>query len=517
MATHRYTSREPIPVEALLASPRAAAALAFAYFIAAVLVGPHFLHDEGLFTFDFARALSSEFASVFFFHKAKPVLVLLYALPARLGGLHGYLWAHAAFAALAVYLAARSASFLGAAWPNIASLTMITAVAYLVTGANGIPNVDGAVALTIYVYLTLSGKRRAAAVVLGLLPFVRNELLPSAALFFAVDLLRVLRTDQRPWRNAAARIALTATFPLAYAIAGAVYHGDLLWLPHLAVNPNTLPLAAKDWVPPQPSEFPAYALRSYSLHAPLLSGFVVLGMLRALRHRHHPALVLSAVVCLIYGLITLLQITQLHGTNLSLRYHVLGLPLVAILAAYGLSRPSEELGKETRATGPTRRGSRVPLALVLLVLGNLIIQGASLTNADLHFSWQHRETHAIMETLRARGIYRGQALFTDIYAARFDDCAGIREASLLANDAMVFELNAGITHESGQREGIYRALHEQGFVLSPGEHEIRKDAIYIIDDHSRMAPWRALIDAAEPTNLRIRNRIVSYWPPTDTP
>jgi hypothetical protein len=208
-----------------LRNRRVVAALTIAY----LLIGAYFiatdysLNDEGLQTFTVAELLRHEPLAVFFVQKVKPVLAVLYA-PVVGFGLLPFLVMHLVLAAVSVPLISSVARALGFALPNVPAAVMAFSPVFLMVGPAGISNADGVTGLTLMLYLLLvRGSGVAAGLVLGMLPWVRHEL----ALFVVFFVVRAVFFT-REWRFAAA----TAVFPLVYALSGAVYHWDLLWLIH---------------------------------------------------------------------------------------------------------------------------------------------------------------------------------------------------------------------------------------------------------------------------------------------
>jgi len=229
--TSRPASAPARALDFVLRDPRAilpmvAVYLAFGF---AFLQTDYVLNDEGLATVVWASAARHELLAVLFFQKAKPVLSLLY-LPAAALGFRTALGMHLAVASLAIPFLGATARALRLQLPNLPSLIVALSPVYFLGGAAGISNVDGVVGTALFLYLLIARKKDGwAGVVLGALPWVRHEL----AFLVAIVLVRTVLTDR------SRRLILgTLAFPTLYALAGALYHRDLLWLLHYP--PTTL-------------------------------------------------------------------------------------------------------------------------------------------------------------------------------------------------------------------------------------------------------------------------------------
>lgn len=483
------------------------AACALIFFATTVAVGKVYLHDEGLYTFDVARFMNEEFAAFFFWPKGKPVLLLLYALPAELG-LDAFLVAHCLVGAAAILLVNATARRLGIAHPNLAGWMLATSTIFAITVSNGVPNADGAAFLALFLFLYFSGNYRWAAPVAGLLPFVRYELALVAFAFFAWDL----------WRRRDVRFAAGAlVLPAAYLFAGAVYHREPAWVAELWVNPGLMPRelmlwpeSLRLWRSFHPDAVADFHRTSFLYNSPVLAVFALFGAVLAVLRRDARALILAGLVATFLTSISLFQLTAVVPVGLTLRGHVALLPAVALLVAWGISG----LPTLPRLWSPLSPESSARLHLALrfvLVAAAVAHQGWRLENRGEEAA-RHRRTHELVAELRERGIYTGQPVFTDLYEARFDQCAGLGEVGFLVNGSITWELRTGSTVASGQREAIWRAQVSRGWHLDPESHEVRRDALYVLEDHSRVASWQQRVDAAEPTRLRTHGFVVSYWP-----
>ncbi len=208
-----------------LTDPRITTLLTIAYvgFGVVFVRTDYTLNDEGLLTHYWASWARQDFLPVFFFQKVKPVLCALY-LPVSAWGVHATLIAHVIVSSLAILMIASTARALGHRLPNLPALVLAFSPIYFYGGGAGVSNVDGAVGVALVLYL-LSVRRwpLLAGIVAGLLPWVRFEL----AVFSIVITLHALTSEQdRP------AVLGVMIFPLAYIVAGALYHRDLVWLAH---------------------------------------------------------------------------------------------------------------------------------------------------------------------------------------------------------------------------------------------------------------------------------------------
>ena len=187
------------------------------------------VNDEGLLTTVFARWSALAPLPMLFFQKARPITSFLYAVPS-LAGPEIMLGAHVLLAALAGPMIAASARALGMRLPNLAAFILLVSPAFLYGAAGGLSNVDGVLGISLFLYLLLARRSEwAAGVVLGCLPWVRHEV-GVFSVTFGLYALFVARSR---------RLVLgTLAFPVAYWLAGSVYHRDALWLLHFP--PTTL-------------------------------------------------------------------------------------------------------------------------------------------------------------------------------------------------------------------------------------------------------------------------------------
>jgi hypothetical protein len=190
-----------------------------------LVFGQFSVDDEGLQTHVFARWLVLEPIPMLFFQHIKPVVCLLLAIPS-LGGVQAMRTVQVLLAASVAPMLAAVARTLGIRVPSLAALIVLASPLFLFGAANGVSNVNGVFATTVFLYLAISARRHwLAGLVLGCIPWVRPELAPFSILLW----LHMTCIE----RNRG--VALGATiFPVVYTLCGAVYHHDPLWLVHFA-------------------------------------------------------------------------------------------------------------------------------------------------------------------------------------------------------------------------------------------------------------------------------------------
>ncbi|APR79825.1 Hypothetical protein A7982_05172 [Minicystis rosea] len=478
-----------------------------------------YFHDEGLFTLDQVRIAHHELLATFFFIKAKPLLVLLYYLPAKLG-LFGFLFTHAAVAALGVYFVSRAAAHLEIGHPNIAGLTLATSVTMAIAASNGVPNSDGATLLCLSLFLYFSGRRGLAAVALGALPFLRHELAPVTLLFLAWDVRE--RRDVR-------FLAAATVFPVAYWILGCLYFGSPLWLVTLFPNSQGVPEAIKTWHPPSLAAVVDNLRGALVMGSPMLAATALFGVFR----RNRASILLFVTTIVIYGAMSAFQMIGVFGFDSSPRYYLAPMPLLALLAASALSSPLRfrwvpgialaliALPTPLRivvavtglfaAAGAFARSREAVSAILVAGSSALFVALAGQSGREIE---QHAANHRLMAALAESGVFHGQPLFTTSYLARDDRCAGASDAYLLVNQAMEYETRS-LSDRNGQIERVYRAGALE-HIVSLRDHVIRRDALYAVADRPRNAAWRGLLEASNPRRTQVHDGRESYlvysWP-----
>lgn len=280
-------------------------------------------HDEGLLTYYWAAWVRQDWAPVLFLQKTKPVLAALYA-PVSGAGIRATMIAHVVLAATAIPALAATARRLGHALPNLPALAMAVSPLYLFGGSSGLSNVDGAAGVALaFCFLTGARQPWLGGFVAGVLPWVRFELgLMTAAVgawaFFV-----------EPNRRRSVLLGL-ASFPLLYALAGALYHEDLLWLWNF---PPAVPKNLND---------PMYGIQNIglphwfrpALALTPLAPFVASVRLRDLRQEE--LLVFAFLVAGILG-VHLLPMFEIGSFGSAERYSLHLLPAGALLMGRGFS------------------------------------------------------------------------------------------------------------------------------------------------------------------------------------
>jgi hypothetical protein len=217
-------------ITAAVHHPRAPWLLATVFAAAGVVdvLRDRHLHDEGRLTHLFARMTWEHPIALFFLQKSRPPISALYAPFAAAGPL-AFGIAHVIVAAIAIVLLAGIARAFDHRWPNLAALVLAASPLYFASAAAGVSNSDGVAVAILGAWLWFARDRPfLGAVVLGLVPWIRAELAP-----LPVALLLVCPAAQRR-----AVVSGLLSFPITYALLGALVHGDALWWAHY---PPSLP------------------------------------------------------------------------------------------------------------------------------------------------------------------------------------------------------------------------------------------------------------------------------------
>ena len=480
-----------------------------------------FLHDEGIFTFDLAGTMRHSFVATVFLLKAKPVLVLLYA-PFSFVGLTAYLMFHAALASAAILLVTATARRLKIAHPNVAGWLLAVSMGYAVAASNGFANADGAFFLSLFFFLYFSNRRIWAAILMGMLPFVRNELALVWVAFLVWDL----------WKRKDYRFVIASLgFPLVYTVAGAVYHRDLFWLVATFPNPQGKPSSIG-------FTLPSLGWLGQYLQKSLLINFGFMGFLALLgwQSGDRRSIFLYGLTCSIFVLMTVFQFFGVFGFDTSLRYHVGPLPLVALVTAYAVSSGSRRPYLAVAALSgllllfPAGRSPYLVAVLAaaacrFFVKGDefrkpadLVIWLCALVFAVIGLGTtefgrrQHLGAHRTLKALKDSGIYKGQRVYTDIHIARYDRCSGVRNAYFLANESIVWELDRFVNKENGQYEDLVRALARRRFLIEIENHTVQRNAVYLLREGERMRRWKERIERHGPRRFSLGKYRVYYWP-----
>jgi hypothetical protein len=473
-----------------------------------------------------ASAMHHSPLAMLFLLKAKPVLTLLYA-PFAVLGLTPYLLFHAALAATAVVLICRTAVHLEIAHPNAAGWLLALSLGFTVAGSNGFANSAGAFFLSLFLFLYFSKRYMWAALVLGLLPFVRNELALIWAGFLFWDV----------WNRKDYRFVLAClAFPVAYALAGAWYHKNLFWLIAYFPNPQEKPHALG---------FEPLSLESMGVyfHQSLLINFGVMAFpaLFAWKAGDRRRLLLLILAWATFLIMAIMQYHHVFGFNDSLRYHVAPLPLVALLCAFGLSSSDRAawtgagclavlmLGFSALTFGFSWHLSILMLVVAGLAVARLLVPvrvratnlilwsaGVCVLITGLVGEWygrgQHRLVHEAFSRLKESQVYNGQPVYTDLHTARLDRCSGFENSYFLANQAIIWEFSRFTNRENGQYEDLAQALEHQRFLVEPEAHQVRRDSLYLLREGPRMDVWQKRIEQANPLSVSAGEHRVYYWP-----
>jgi hypothetical protein len=203
---------------------------AYAALVAWALATDAFLNDEGLLTHLFAAITARDFPAAFFLQKTRPPIAALYA-PFAAWGFTPFFVAHAVVGAAGILALRATAIASGHKLPNLVAGIVALSPLFHGGAVAGLSNTDAVVGCCVFAWLWAARKQEAvAAIVLGTLVFVRAEL------GVLVIVVAAFAIATRRWRVLAALPA----FGVVYGLAGAAYHGDLLWQFHF---PPALPEA----------------------------------------------------------------------------------------------------------------------------------------------------------------------------------------------------------------------------------------------------------------------------------
>jgi hypothetical protein len=310
----------------LLTDTRALACITAIYLLAGFALF-HFdaaLNDEGLIIHYVGTWARVDPQVVFFAQKAKPILAILYALPS-LGGVAWTMMAHLVVSALALPLIAGFARRLGYRLPNFPALVIGFSPVFFLGGPAGIPNNDAVVGTVLVLFLLARGYSLSSGLVLGTLPWVRSEMAPLVPILWLHTI----------WIEPNRRFAVGAVlFPLAYALTGAVYHLDLLWMVHYPpaspANPDNpmwqgVPIG------------PAFFLGFLAAITPV-AGLVACLPFGRLRPLERTLLFYMALMSVLLDVLPMFRIGNFAGSP---RYQMQLLPVLALFAARALEAPWE--------------------------------------------------------------------------------------------------------------------------------------------------------------------------------
>lgn len=477
-----------------------------------------FLHDEGLLTHLFASLVGREPAAAIFLQKARPPLALLYA-PVAGAGLGAFLWAHVLVSALAVPLVAAAAQRLGHARPELAAAVVALSPMHVAAGAAGLMNADAVVGVALVVLAWSSGRWLVAGVVMGALVWVRSELAVLALVLAGAALV------QRPWQWRA--LVGLAAFPAVYGLAGAVYHGDLLWMLHW---PPALaaPMEGNPFWEAHHAEASLPTVMAAVLA--ITPAVALLGTWRAPTAGAVERAGLAFAIAFVAALV-LLPRWRVFNFDLSPRYLLPALPLVAL----AVSRIAMYMGTDESSTSGLRRGVGLGAFALLAFAVDRLGGGASALAAGalaaaamaLGGAGRPRLAHLLLgvllgvgalaygegariartqhspgldpmvDRLREHPEWDGRAVYTNepllhAYLERASGSVPRVHVHYLVQADQLHELQSLANPANGQREALLHALR-QGFYGTPvlpdalDPAAVPADAIFVLRDDPRLA------------------------------
>lgn len=177
--------------------------------------------DEGYLTYLLARVVGEEPLAGSFFLKTRPLISAIHALPAALGWKAFLAW-HVVVSALGVLFVGAAAQRLGGRG-GVAAAVVALSPAYLHGAVAGYPNNDGLAVAALALFLTTCSSRWTRVLLGATLAFGFLSRFEFAPIFAGLVLHAAVS------RRDAVVIGSALLAGLAYALAGAAYHQDLLW------------------------------------------------------------------------------------------------------------------------------------------------------------------------------------------------------------------------------------------------------------------------------------------------
>jgi hypothetical protein len=488
-----------------------------------------YLHDEGVLTHLFASLVQREPAAAVFLQKARPPLALLYA-PVAGAGLSAFWWVHVLVSALAVPLVAATAQRLGQPRPELAAAVVALSPMHVAAGAAGLMNADAVVGVAAVMLAWASGRWLVAGAVMGMLVWVRSELAVLALVLAAAALL------QRP-RQLRALVGLLV-FPAIYGLAGAVYHGDLLWMLHWPPALPT-PMAGNPFWQAHQAEASLPAVMAAVLA--ITPAVALLGTWRAATAPSVERAGLVFTVVFMAALV-LLPRWQVFNFDLSPRYLLPVLPPLALAvgrvvmhmgagqdAAGGLRRAvglgvfgalafaadrlgggASALAAGAIAAAAMALGGAGRPALARGCVGVLLAVGALAYGEGARIARRQHSPglEAMVERLREHPEWDGRPIYTNepLLHAVLDP--GVQVLYLVQADQL-YELTALANPHNGQRSALLAAL-EQGFYGTPvlpdalDPTTVPAGAIFVLREDARLSmvmpperwsPWLRVVHA----------------------
>jgi hypothetical protein len=474
-----------------------------------------FLHDEGLLTHIFARITAEEPWPAFFLLKTRPPISVLYA-PFSAMSLEMFWAAHVVVAAAAIPLWAGVARALGHRAPALVGAVVGLSPLLIAGGAAGFSNTDAVTGLGLFSWLLVVKKRRlAAGLVLGLLPFIRAELSLWVLLMLAWEL----------WHRRPAVAVGFAVLPGLYALGGAVYHRELLWMLYW---PPALP-APMEGNPFWDSHTGGASLAQ--LWGTMLAIIPGVGLALFVRWRalswfeRLGALFVIAFV----GALVVLPRWQVFNFDQSPRYLLPMLPFVALLlgrvveqwrgpqprprtaetvmlfALLGLALLAEQTSGSMAALAVVavwaaaiaaarwqRPALAVGMVLVLTAVGPFVlIEGGQIERSSRspHLDGIAERLGAHAEALERQPVFTNEPLL-EVYLARSGGLPHVQVHYLVQADQL-HETTVLTNPANGQRAAISRALRRwlYGRPVLPGELEpehVPAGAFFVLTDDPRL-------------------------------
>lgn len=313
-----------------------------------------FLNGEGVLTWIFAGQMSEWPLDGLFYLKIRPPLSAFYA-PAAMLGRAQFLCAHTLLAAGAIPLTASLARRFGHRSPNLPALLVALSPLYVAAAPAGVQNSDALLALLAVAWLLARGWPTAAGGLLTLMVLSRIEVA-----FFGAALAAYALATPGARRFVVAAVGLA----VAYVLAGALYHGDLLWPLHYPAFPTANPA-----VEPEARAHYGGDLKDLVTTVLGLTPVVGIGLWASWRAMPRLEAVLGLTAVAFVLAIRVLPLTQLIYVDASPRYVLPALPYLCLLVGRGVEQWD----------AGWRRG--LPRGLLLLgvtaLLGGPLLAGAS--------------------------------------------------------------------------------------------------------------------------------------------